>query len=119
MVEVRQRLIPLLASVAALVLARDTRDRGVDVTGAEVGERWRVGTDVEVAVTAPRIPCSTFRGWVGEKGWVKLFTADARPGTYLRVVQPGTIQAGDPIESAGFCRLRRKLVLVSAEWELT
>ena len=70
---------------------------GIDVAEARVGERWRIGAKVEVAVTAPRIPCSTFRGWVGEKGWVKLFTADARPGTYLRVLRPGTIQAGDPI----------------------
>jgi MOSC domain-containing protein YiiM len=69
----------------------------IDVAEARVGERWRIGADVEVAVTAPRIPCSTFRGWMGEKGWVKLFTADARPGTYLRVLRPGTIQAGDPI----------------------
>jgi MOSC domain-containing protein YiiM len=34
---------------------------------------------------------------MGEKGWAKRFTADARPGTYLRVLRPGTIQAGDPI----------------------
>lgn len=41
---------------------------GIDVNEARVGERWRVGAEVELAVTAPRIPCSTFRGWVGEKG---------------------------------------------------
>ena len=35
---------------------------------------------------------------MGEKGWLKTFTADARPGAYLSVVAPGTIQAGDPIE---------------------
>jgi MOSC domain-containing protein YiiM len=70
---------------------------GIDVNEARVGERWRVGDQVELAVTAPRIPCSTFRGWVGEKGWVKLFAADARSGAYLRVVRPGTIQAGDSI----------------------
>ena len=71
---------------------------GIDVNDARVGERWRVGAEVELAVTAPRIPCTTFRGWVGEKGWVKLFAADARSGTYLRVIRPGTIQAGDQIE---------------------
>ena len=70
---------------------------GIDLAEARVGERWRIGAAVELAVTAPRIPCSTFRGWVAEKGWVKLFSADARPGTYLRVVRPGTIRAGDPI----------------------
>ena len=70
---------------------------GIDVNEARVGERWRVGAEVELIVTAPRIPCSTFRGWMGEKGWVKMFAADARPGTYLRVARPGTIQAGDPL----------------------
>ncbi len=70
---------------------------GIDVNEARVGERWRIGDEVELAVTAPRIPCSTFRGWVGEKGWMKMFAADARSGTYLRVLRPGFISAGDPI----------------------
>lgn len=71
---------------------------GLDVAGALLGEVWRIGPTVELAVTCPRIPCNTFRGWVGEKGWLKMFTADARPGAYLRVVTPGTIRGGDPIE---------------------
>ena len=25
-----------------------------------------------IALTSPRIPCATFRGWVGEKGWLEL-----------------------------------------------
>jgi MOSC domain-containing protein YiiM len=49
-------------------------------------------------VTTPRIPCSTFRGWIGEKGWARIFTAAGRPGAYLSVITPGTISAGDPIE---------------------
>ena len=70
---------------------------GLDVNEARLGERWRVGRDVVLEVTSPRIPCSTFRGWVGEKGWLKTFTADARPGAYLRVIEPGSIASGDPI----------------------
>lgn len=71
---------------------------GIDVNEARIGERWRIGPDVELEVTAPRIPCSTFRGWVGEQGWLKMFTADARPGTYLKVIAPGSISADDRIE---------------------
>lgn len=71
---------------------------GIDVNEALVGERWRVGSDVELVVTSPRTPCATFAGWLGERGWIKRFTADTRPGTYFRVVRPGTITAGDPIE---------------------
>ena len=71
---------------------------GIDVNDALVGERWRVGPEVELVVTSPRTPCATFAGWLGERGWLKRFTADARPGAYLRVARPGTITAGDPIE---------------------
>lgn len=72
--------------------------RGLDVTGARLGERWRIGSQVEVQVTVPRVPCATFRGWMGERGWLKRFAADERPGAYLRVVTPGLIRGGDPIE---------------------
>jgi MOSC domain-containing protein YiiM len=71
---------------------------GLDVNGALLGEQWRVGDTVVLQVTCPRIPCSTFRGWIGETGWLKKFTEVGRPGAYLRVVVPGFIAAGDPIE---------------------
>jgi MOSC domain-containing protein YiiM len=70
----------------------------LQVNDARLGERWRVGREVVLQVTAPRIPCSTFRGWIGEKGWARTFTAAGRPGTYLSVVTPGIVRAGDPIE---------------------
>ena len=70
---------------------------GLDVNEARIGERWRVGDEVVLQVVSARIPCSTFRGWVGERGWLKTFTADARPGAYLSVVPPGTIRGGDEI----------------------
>lgn len=72
--------------------------RDLDVGDARLGERWRIGDTVELQVTCPRIPCLTFRGWVGESGWLKTFTRDARPGAYLRVVTPGSIAAGDRID---------------------
>ena len=71
---------------------------GLEVNDARLGEHWRVGRDVVLQVTTPRIPCSTFRGWIGERGWARIFTAAGRPGSYLSVVTPGTIRAGDPIE---------------------
>lgn len=71
---------------------------GVEVNEARIGEQWRLGDGVVLEVTCPRIPCSTFRGWMGEKGWLKTFTQVARPGAYLKVVTPGTIRGGDPVE---------------------
>ncbi|MET7680106.1 MOSC domain-containing protein [Streptomyces sp. NPDC005423] len=71
---------------------------GVDVSGARIGERWRVGSELLLEVTSGRIPCLVFQGHLGEKGWVRRFTAKAAPGAYLRVIEPGEIRAGDPIE---------------------
>jgi MOSC domain-containing protein YiiM len=70
---------------------------GVDVNGARVGEQWAIGDDVVLQVTEPRVPCNTFRTWIDEAGWLKTFTIAAVPGTYLRVVQPGAVRAGDTV----------------------
>jgi MOSC domain-containing protein YiiM len=70
---------------------------GVDVNGALIGERWRVGADVVLEVSAPRIPCVTFEGRLGVPGWMKRFLAAAVPGAYLRVIEPGEVRAGDPV----------------------
>lgn len=71
---------------------------GIDVNGALIGERWRIGADVVLEVSCPRIPCGTFQGWLGRDGWIKRFTRAALPGAYLRVIEPGDIRADDPVE---------------------
>jgi MOSC domain-containing protein YiiM len=80
------------------VFGENLTTSGLDVTGARIGERWRIGAEVLLEVASPRIPCRTFAGWLGEKGWIKRFTDQAEPGAYLRVLRPGSIRAGDPIE---------------------
>ncbi|HEU4910849.1 MAG TPA: MOSC domain-containing protein [Actinomycetes bacterium] len=72
---------------------------GLDVSGAAIGERWRVGSSgLLLEVTVPRIPCRTFQGWMDEPHWVKRFTAHGAPGAYLRVVVEGDVGAGDDVE---------------------
>ncbi|OYP20161.1 MOSC domain-containing protein [Streptomyces sp. FBKL.4005] len=71
---------------------------GLDVSGALIGERWRIGSGVVLEVTSGRIPCKTFQGHLGESGWVRRFTQKGATGAYLRVIEPGEIQAGDPVE---------------------
>lgn len=66
---------------------------GVDCSGAVLGERWQVGTAV-LQVRAPRIPCRVFAGFRGVPDLVRRFVAARRPGSYLAVVQPGTVAAG-------------------------
>ncbi|WP_309648465.1 MOSC domain-containing protein [Nocardioides sp.] len=75
---------------------------GIDVNEAEVGERWRIGADVVLEVASIRTPCNDFKMWMGRGGydntaWVRRFTLEGRPGPYLRVLVPGTIEAGDEI----------------------
>ncbi|CAM5503646.1 MOSC domain-containing protein [Streptomyces afghaniensis] len=72
--------------------------QGLDVSGARIGERWRIGPEVVLEVTCGRIPCRTFQGHLDEKHWVKRFTQRGAPGAYLRVIEPGVIRAGDPVE---------------------
>lgn len=69
---------------------------GVDVTGARIGERWRIGT-VELEVSGPRVPCSKLGARMGDPRFPRRFVAAGRPGAYLAVTQPGTLQAGDPV----------------------
>jgi MOSC domain-containing protein YiiM len=70
---------------------------GLDVDGAVMGERWRVGSAL-LEVSGPRIPCATFAAWMGERAWVRRFTERGRTGAYLSVVEPGTVSAGDGVE---------------------
>jgi MOSC domain-containing protein YiiM len=75
---------------------------GLPVDDAEVGERWQVGSAL-LEIASIRIPCNDFKSWMGRCGhdsraWVRRFTEHARPGAYLRVLQPGTLAAGDPVE---------------------
>ncbi|QHY97626.1 6-N-hydroxylaminopurine resistance protein [Streptomyces sp. S4.7] len=71
---------------------------GIDLNGTKIGERWRVGPDLVLEATSGRIPCRTFGGFLGEKGWVRRFTRQGVTGAYFRVVVPGEIRAGDAIE---------------------
>jgi MOSC domain-containing protein YiiM len=69
-----------------------------EISGALIGETWRLGADVVVQITAPRIPCQVFATWTDERHWVKRFAAARRPGAYLRVLTEGEVGTGDQVE---------------------
>lgn len=74
---------------------------GIDVNESLIGEQWRIGS-VLLEITDVRIPCNDFKNWMGESGydskaWVKRFTAEARPGPYLKVLEAGTLQVHDEL----------------------
>lgn len=69
---------------------------GVEVTGAVIGERWRIN-DVLLEVCGPRTPCYKLGIRMGEDGFPRLFAAAGRPGAYLRILSKGTVAAGDDL----------------------
>ncbi len=88
-------------AIPAGLFGENLRTAGIDVSAAEIGERWRIGTaaaaGVLVEVTAPRIPCATFQRRMAEEHWVRRFTERGAPGAYLRVLEEGVVDVGDPI----------------------
>ena len=92
----------LQRDIPAGFFGENLRVEGLDVSNARVGERWRIGgtEGVVLEVTWARTPCMTFARWMGEEsnGWVRRFSDARRLGSYLRVVTPGKVRAGDPIE---------------------
>lgn len=72
------------------------RDRDV-----AVGDRFRIGGAL-VEATSPREPCATFAARMGgDPGWVARFLAADRMGFYVRVLEPGQVEAGDSVERVG------------------
>ena len=71
---------------------------GIDLEALLINQRLRVGEEVVLEVSIPRSPCATFQRHLGERAWVRRFSERGRPGSYLRVVVPGVVRAGDGIE---------------------
>lgn len=70
---------------------------GVDWSEQLINQRMRIGTAI-LEVSISRQPCRTFAAWLDERGWVKRFAQHGDCGAYLRVIEPGEIHPGDPIE---------------------
>lgn len=60
-----------------------------------VGDKVRLGTAI-VQVSGPRVPCANLARRIGRSDWVKLTIRENRTGFYMRVLEPGAFQAGDP-----------------------
>lgn len=83
--------------IPAGLFGENLRTAGLDVNGAEIGERWTIGDELVVEVTCPRMPCAVFQRRMQEPQWVKRFTQEGRPGAYLSVAKSGTVGAGDVV----------------------
>jgi len=70
---------------------------GLDLNDAVVGERWQV-SGVLLQVTQPRISYYKLGIRMGNDQFPACFAAARRPGVDVRILQEGTLQAGDEID---------------------
>jgi len=66
---------------------------GLDGENLAIGDRLQIG-DVLLEVTYHRTPCATLGRRMGDPRWVRRFAKALRPGAYMRVLSPGTVEAG-------------------------
>jgi len=78
------------------LLGENLRTSGLDVTGALIGERWRIG-DVILVVSGPRTPCQNLALRVGIDDFHIEFNGSGRVGAMTQVARTGAISAGDSI----------------------
>lgn len=75
-------------------LGENLTTRGLLESDLSIGDRLAVGTTV-LEVSEPRLPCTKLAARYGRPDLVARFVQEALPGVYLRVLEPGEVQAGD------------------------
>lgn len=70
---------------------------GLTESALWVGDRLQVGSAL-LEITEPRQPCFKFAARMGYAHAVKQMLQSGRSGVYLRVIEPGVLQAGDAID---------------------
>jgi MOSC domain-containing protein YiiM len=76
---------------------------GLDETQICIGDIYKVGTSL-VQVTQPREPCFKFGVKFGSQQVLKQFIDYGRPGTYVSILEEGSVKVGDifhMVESSG------------------
>src|SRR3954465_16009975 len=68
-------------SLGAAPFGENLTTEEVDVSGAVVGERWRIGTAL-LEVAQPRLPCYKLALRIGEPRFLRSFAEASRPGAY-------------------------------------
>jgi MOSC domain-containing protein YiiM len=84
-------------AIAPGLLGENLTLEGVDETMLFVGDRLRLPGCV-LAVSEPRFPCFKFTAVMGFAQAAKLMVQSGFCGSYLAVIEPGVVQAGDAIE---------------------
>jgi MOSC domain-containing protein YiiM len=69
---------------------------GLLETEVRIGDVFKVGT-ARVQISQPRQPCGTLAARFGIKNFVKRVVDSGMTGWYFRVLEPGTVRAGDQL----------------------
>jgi MOSC domain-containing protein YiiM len=78
------------------LFGENLRTQDLDVSGAIIGEKWRIGT-VLLEVRMPRTPCQNLSMRIGIDNFHIRFNTTGRVGAMLKVHEPGPVRAGEPI----------------------
>lgn len=70
---------------------------GLDEATLCVGDQLGIG-DALFTITQPRVPCFKLGIRLGDKNMPRLFAESLRTGVYLRVLQEGSVAAGDVVQ---------------------
>lgn len=70
---------------------------GIDLGACHIGDRWSVGS-AQLEVAQARQPCFKLGIRMDDDTFPGAFESAGRPGTYLRILQPGEVAAGDRID---------------------
>ncbi len=83
-------------AIPAGLFGENLRTEDLDVSGAAIGEQWRVGTAL-LEVRMPRNPCQNLSMRIGIDHFHTRFNTTGLVGAMLKVREPGVVSAGDPI----------------------
>ena len=84
-------------SLAPGTFGENLTTEGLDVGAAVVGQHWRIG-DAVFEVSEPRMPCYKLGIRMDDPEFPDIFARADRPGPYLRIIEEGSLAAGDRVE---------------------
>jgi ferredoxin-NADP reductase/MOSC domain-containing protein YiiM/ferredoxin len=87
--------------------------KGLADSSVCIGDRYRIGSAL-FEVTQPRVTCYRVGIRTNEPRMPALLTSSGRPGFYFRVLEEGTVGAGDDIVKVGEASERMTVVEINA-----
>jgi len=97
---------PLLAEPGAF--GSNLSVAGLNEKDVHIGDRFRLGSAL-IEISQPRQPCWKIEHRFGHKGMVARIIESGRCGWYFRVIETGTVAAGDALE---------RIAVGAADWSV-